>query len=100
MKHEKSKEDTTLAMHWSDRHIRATHIRASGRVVLFKVATRLHVIAPFDDRLAPIARALGGRWLWRTKVWTLPRASQGAIVEALKVIYGAANVSEKIEYQP
>lgn len=79
----------SMAVDWEARRAEYDAIRRVGKVRLRGAGTRLHVIAPESSAFAVGARELGGRWRYRSQVWTFPGHARRLVVGLIERTYGA-----------
>lgn len=52
------------------------------------VASRIQVAAPFNQEFVKGAKELGGRWRYRSGVWSFPGYQRSKLNELLERVYG------------
>lgn len=86
--------DTNWKTHWEEVKTKRSAVIASGFAVVRVYRTRVQVISPLNDEFRLAALELGGRWRYRTGMWTFPLAEASKVVNAVMKAYGSSKVHD------
>lgn len=80
--------DAFFVSHWKRTKRARTDARVEGKVCVRKVDSRIQVSAPYRDEFVTEARKLGGRWRYRSEVWSFPGSVIRELDALITRIYG------------
>lgn len=78
-----------LRQYWDERRAHTQAQTKAGRVVIRSEGHRLQVAAPFSKGFNIAAKDLGGRWRYRTKVWSFPWSNRRSVLQLVRDTFGA-----------
>lgn len=84
----------SLRAEWTRRRARQSLTRGQQLIQVTREKNAVHIVCPYSETFREGIRLLGGRWLRRSEVWTLPASELGELRDLLEVVYGAEKVPE------
>ena len=77
-----------LSDYWTQKRRERTAAAQSGAVTVRYTRSRIQVLCPFHPGFSAGARAIGGRWRYRSKIWSFPAANWEGLRQLLTDCYG------------
>lgn len=84
----------SLRAEWTRRRARQSLTRGQQRIQVTREKNALHIVCPYSERFRDRIKLLGGHWLRRSEVWTLPASELDALRDLLELVYGTDKVPE------
>lgn len=76
--------------HWQSKRAERRQAMQEGKVILSRVGSRLHVVAPFNIDFRAGATELCGRYRRRSSVWSFDGRSERLVLDLIRRVYGDA----------
>ena len=83
-----------IGRQWDEQRQAQDQVRQDGRYEVHQVKGRLQVVAPFSPAFRAWANSHGGRWRYRSQVWSFPVYMEDQVWAELKRIYGEGSCGQ------
>lgn len=84
----------SLGAAWHARRRRQMEARADGVVRVARNKSKLHIIAPFDEQFRVGMKRIGGKWRFRSQVWSVDAEQLSEVRKLIAESYGPGKVPD------